>query len=311
MTRHRAFTLVELLVVIMIIGMLIGILLPAVFGALEQANRASCLNNLSQIGKACHAYAASNKQVWPDALPIAATGVNWANIGGTRTNKTTDPTDPGTGTIESNTASLWQLIRGGYADNPAIFVCPSTAHTADTSVTVYNQVRDFWKPENVSYSYQNVIGPYRLTSSANSGMAVAADANPQRFDMDEAVTDLGTAAISYEVGDWGAIGDPTLTANKWKLNSPNHNFTGQNVLYLDGHAKFENHPYCGYRYDNIWTKQGTTQTMPDPAELTAGGTTLVGIFQTNSDGASYNDTTGLTGTTQLDPARPEDTFLVP
>jgi prepilin-type N-terminal cleavage/methylation domain-containing protein/prepilin-type processing-associated H-X9-DG protein len=66
--RVNGFTLVELLVVIAIIGVLIALLLPAIQAAREAARRASCENNLKQLGIGFQNHVTAKKSLPPTRI---------------------------------------------------------------------------------------------------------------------------------------------------------------------------------------------------------------------------------------------------
>ncbi len=65
---RRAFTLVELLVILTIIAMLVALLVPALNRIRVSAQRSQCMSNERAIGQAALVYAAANHQVLPACM---------------------------------------------------------------------------------------------------------------------------------------------------------------------------------------------------------------------------------------------------
>jgi prepilin-type N-terminal cleavage/methylation domain-containing protein/prepilin-type processing-associated H-X9-DG protein len=67
----RAFTLIELLIVLAIIGLLVALLIPAVLSALGAAASVRCQGRLNQIGVAYQQYMHDSGGLWPPIITAA------------------------------------------------------------------------------------------------------------------------------------------------------------------------------------------------------------------------------------------------
>ena len=150
--RRKAFTLVELLVVIGIIALLIGILLPVLSKAREAANVLVCATHLREIGMACSVYAADNNGRLP--IPIgggAANNMSYSAI-------LFKPDNGYWGQMDFGQGTLAPYLHGA-AIAQRLFSCPSDTdprYSAFGPVTANREMPDTPQPmvlRNFSYAF--------------------------------------------------------------------------------------------------------------------------------------------------------------
>ena len=251
--RKKGFTLVELLVVIAIIALLMGILMPALARVRQIAFRMVCGTNLSGLGKAMLIYsndyeeefprAGGRNSVWTQMIP------NWmADNRYTAYGLQAD----GSGGNATITSSFYLLVK--YAEvTPKSFICKGDSGTTEFKMSQVGagqmELIDAWDfgpeaSEHCSYSYHMPYGLYALTSSSESGMAVAADRNPW------------ISSPGAEGKDAALLQAYVPTGGKEMVNQGNaitHQEDGQNVLFMDNHVNFMKQPFCAVNDDNIYT----------------------------------------------------------
>ncbi|MFO8014996.1 MAG: hypothetical protein R6X20_17040 [Phycisphaerae bacterium] len=322
------------IVAVVLLGILFVLFLPTMWCLFDHAPTAACRHNLKMIGTACQNWASTHRQQWPDVFNVNST--HWNDIGNTRTDEwepARDPADPPEAEpgdngmpIQSNTANFWRLIVAAGA-SPWMFVCPDAEREPPDMVrpyapvdeengepVAYEALRDFRGELYCHYAFQNVLGPYTLTQSGSeqpSRMAVVADASPLRRDfwsgapggVANGATDRHLASEPVFGGEWETElvkrwREGGARPKAWELGSPNHDFQGQNVLFLDGHVEWVPHPYCGVNHDNIWLRRNDVPVATiNPEDLST--------LRATNDPASYDGTSTLPVDSRNDP------FLVP
>ena len=253
---NKAFTLVELLIVIMIIFILATLVVPSVIRAIELAKQAACNTNIKVIIQGLKQYSSVSEEM--PIVPVSS----WNTRIGTNLNS-----NPFTANSARNhSANLWLLAREEHV-SLAAFACPGTTdHHSE-----YQDARKYWdfgSSRNISYGLQSPYGwDGSLSILTPSGVVLVADGSPY-VETSEG-SNPGKINTKRSVVDWGREG---MDGNQMKLlgNSPNHESEGQNVGYYDGRAEWQTAANCGKDGDNIYSASNHKTATSAGGRLTAG-----------------------------------------
>ncbi len=259
--RPKAFTLVELLVVVAIIALLIAILLPSLAKARETTRRATCAANLKGIGTAVAIYAAGEA----DSMPVVggSGGINWWwDMAGGQA--------PTGGTADALLNATVATTNGDANSMRRMFYCPSNApqNTATTGGT-YGDLWDFGGPGGVrviGYAYfgprpfgTGLPGPggavlQQIPTTGISGAFLSPPiqvyAKFNNVKMGSSAVLAADAIISEvqaptNILDWTNIVGGFAAIHHTTSHMAGVNPAGGVVLYYDGHAQWA--PWAGTR----------------------------------------------------------------